>query len=45
VLSPWPSPDHSVEVGSGPGRLAPIRVGCHGQVRELGDGQALTLGL
>jgi trehalose/maltose hydrolase-like predicted phosphorylase len=37
--------DHNVEVGSGPGRLAPIRVGCHGQVRELSCGQALTFGL
>ena len=37
--------DHTVIVGSGPGRLAPIRVGCHGQVRELSDGQTLTFGL
>jgi trehalose/maltose hydrolase-like predicted phosphorylase len=33
--------DHTVLVRGGPGDLAPIQVGCHGQVRELGHGQSL----
>jgi trehalose 6-phosphate phosphatase len=37
--------DHTVLVRSGPGNLAPIQVGCHGQVRELGNGQSLEFTL
>jgi trehalose/maltose hydrolase-like predicted phosphorylase len=37
--------DHTVVVRSGPGTLAPIRVGCHGQVRELSHGQTLQFTL
>jgi trehalose 6-phosphate phosphatase len=33
--------DHTVVVSSGPGHRTPVRIGCHGQVRELGHGQAL----
>ena len=33
--------DHTVVISSGPGKLAPIRVGYHGQVRELSNGQTL----
>jgi trehalose 6-phosphate phosphatase len=37
--------DHTIVVSSGPGELAPVRVGCHGQVRELSNGQTLTFKL
>ena len=37
--------DHTVLVSSGPGKLAPVRVGCHGQVQELGNGQTLEFKL
>lgn len=37
--------DHTVLVSSGPGTLAPVRVGCHGQVRELSNGQTLEFKL
>ena len=37
--------DHTVLVRSAPGNLAPIQVGCHGQVRELGNGQSLEFTL
>ena len=37
--------DHTVLVRSGPGNLPPIQVGCHGQVRELGNGQSLEFTL
>jgi trehalose/maltose hydrolase-like predicted phosphorylase len=37
--------DHTVLVRSGPGNLAPIQVGCHGQVRELDNGQPLEFAL
>jgi trehalose/maltose hydrolase-like predicted phosphorylase len=37
--------DHTVLVSSGPGKLAPVRVGCHGQVRELSNGQTLEFKL
>jgi trehalose/maltose hydrolase-like predicted phosphorylase len=33
--------DHTVVIRSGPGKLAPIQVGYHGQVRELSNGQTL----
>ena len=33
--------DHTVLISSGPGKLTPIRVGYHGQVRELTNGQTL----
>ena len=33
--------DHTVLVSSGPGHLTPVRIGCHGQLCELGNGQAL----
>jgi alpha,alpha-trehalase len=33
--------DHTVVVSSGPGKLAPVQVGCHGQVHELSNGQTL----
>ncbi len=33
--------DHAVVVSSGPGKLPPVRVGCHGQVRELHNGHTL----
>ena len=37
--------DHTVLVRSAPGNLAPIQVGCHGQVGELGNGQSLEFTL
>ena len=37
--------DHTVVVSSGPGKLPPVRVGCHGQVRELSNGQTLEFKL
>jgi alpha,alpha-trehalase len=37
--------DHTVLVRSGAGSLAPIQVGCHGQVRKLGNGQSLEFPL
>ncbi len=37
--------DHTVVVHSGPGKLPPVRVGCHGQVRELSAGQTLEFRL
>jgi alpha,alpha-trehalase len=37
--------DHTVLVSSGPGKLTPVRIGCHGQVRELGNGQTLQFKL
>jgi trehalose/maltose hydrolase-like predicted phosphorylase len=37
--------DHAVLVKSGPGRLVPVRIGCHGQVRELGHRQTLQFKL
>ena len=37
--------DHTVLVRSSPGNLAPIQVGCHWQVRELGNGQSLEFTL
>ena len=37
--------DHTVLVRSAPGNLAPIQVGCHGQVCELGNGQSLEFTL
>ena len=37
--------DHTVLVSSGPGNLAPVRVGCHGQIRELSNGQTLKFKL
>ena len=37
--------DHTVLVHSAPGNLAPIQVGCHGQVCELGNGQSLEFTL
>jgi alpha,alpha-trehalase len=37
--------DHTVLVRSGPGNLAPIQVGCRGQVRTLGNGQSLEFAL
>jgi trehalose 6-phosphate phosphatase len=37
--------DHTVLVSSGPGKLAPVRVGCHGQVRHLGSGQTIEFKL
>jgi len=37
--------DHTVHVSSGPGRLGPVRVGCHGQIRELSNGQTLEFKL
>ena len=33
--------DHTVGVGSSPGRLPPVQVSCHGQVRELSNGQTV----
>jgi trehalose/maltose hydrolase-like predicted phosphorylase len=33
--------DHTVLVRSAPGNLAPVQVGCHGQVCEPGNGQSL----
>ena len=37
--------DHTVLVSSGPGKLAPVRVGCHGQVHHLRCGQTLEFKL
>jgi trehalose/maltose hydrolase-like predicted phosphorylase len=37
--------DHAVLVSSGPGKLAPVRVGCQGQVHHLGSGQTLEFKL
>jgi trehalose/maltose hydrolase-like predicted phosphorylase len=37
--------DHTVLVSSGPGKLAPVRVGCHGQVHHLRSGQTLEFKL
>jgi trehalose 6-phosphate phosphatase len=37
--------DHTVLVSSGPGKLAPVRVGCRGQVLPLGSGQTLEFKL
>jgi alpha,alpha-trehalase len=37
--------DHTVRISSGPGKLAPVRVGCHGQVHELSNGQTLQFRL
>jgi trehalose 6-phosphate phosphatase len=37
--------DHAIAVTSGPGQEPPIRVGCHGQVRELSSGQTLQFKL
>jgi len=37
--------DRTALVSSGPGKLTPVRVGCHGQVRELGNGQTLQFKL
>jgi len=37
--------DHTIAVTSGPGMLAPVRIGCHGQVRELSHGQTLEFRL
>ena len=37
--------DHTVLVRSAPGNLAPIQVGCHRQVCELGNGQSLEFTL
>jgi trehalose/maltose hydrolase-like predicted phosphorylase len=37
--------DHKILVSSGPGRVAPVQVGCHGQVRELSNGQTLQFRL
>jgi len=36
---------HTVVVSSGPGNRAPVRVGCHGQSRELSNGQTLRFRL
>jgi len=36
---------HSVDVSSGPGNQPPVRVGCHGQVRELSNSQTLRFRL
>jgi trehalose 6-phosphate phosphatase len=37
--------DHTIRVSSGPGKLAPVRVGYRGQVLELGNGQTLQFKL
>jgi len=37
--------DHTILVTSGPGMLAPVQIGCHGQVRELSHGQTLEFRL
>jgi trehalose 6-phosphate phosphatase len=37
--------DHTVLVSSGPGSLTPVQVSCHGQVRELGNGQTIEFRL
>lgn len=37
--------DRSVQVSSGPGNRPPVRVGCQGQLRELGNSQALKFEL
>ena len=37
--------DHTIHVTSGPGMLAPVRIGCHGQVRDLSHGQTLEFRL
>ncbi|HYA53706.1 MAG TPA: glycosyl hydrolase family 65 protein [Streptosporangiaceae bacterium] len=37
--------DHTILVTSGPGMLAPVRIGCHGQVRDLSHGQTLEFTL
>jgi trehalose/maltose hydrolase-like predicted phosphorylase len=37
--------DHTVRVSSGPGHFPAIRVGCRGELRDLGPGQSLTFSL
>jgi trehalose 6-phosphate phosphatase len=37
--------DHTIQVSSSPGNFPPVRVGCHGQLRELAPGQTLTFSL
>jgi trehalose 6-phosphate phosphatase len=37
--------DHTIRVSSGPGQFAAVRVGCHGQLRDLSPGQTLTFSL
>ena len=37
--------EHTARVSSGPGHHPPVRVGCHGELRELSPGQTLEFSL